>query len=71
MTIKQLHKNGTLKFLFERGYITDTVLRHVEYYETFQKYRANYSYRQACVFAANDHDVSIETIKRAVKGSVS
>lgn len=71
MTLKQLQDNGTLKFLLDRKYVTEKVFDHIAYVETYTKYRVEHSYRQACVFAANDHNVSIETIKRAIKGSRS
>jgi hypothetical protein len=66
MTIEELKNNGTIKFLFDRGFIPSTVMDYFNYKVTYDKYRVKHSYREACELAADEHGISSSTIKRAL-----
>jgi len=66
-SIDSLHSDGTLKWLFDRGFLGPKFMLYVEYRKSFMRFRVSMSYRESCERAAIEHSVSVETVKRAIK----
>lgn len=67
MNIEELYKNGTIKYLFDKGIVSPKVMIYFQYKATFMTFRASMSYRESCERAAESHSTSVESIKRAIK----
>lgn len=68
MTLKELNDNGTIKFLFDKGFISGEHKLYFSYYEQFETFRNNgKTYRESILLTAIVFQLSESTIKRAVR----
>lgn len=69
MTLDELYKDGAIKYLFDRGLLSPTIMEYFRYFEEYKYHRNTYgrSYREAVTLTSIKFNRSEDTIKRAVR----
>lgn len=68
MSILDLHQNGVIEYLFNKGLLSGSTLAYVEYYKRYRQERlAGKRYRESIRQLSKEFGVSETTIKKAIR----
>jgi hypothetical protein len=68
MSIVELYRLGIIRFLNQRGLLSNSILAYVEYYQRYRQERQNGAgYRESVRTLSREYGVSETTIKKAIR----